>query len=66
MEIKSGSLAIATLAITFIGLQIWWITLTLSNLKKDKKNVTDLLSEKGMENNALKDKKEKLEKLFKK
>jgi len=66
MEVKAGSIPLIALAITFIGLQIWWIKLTLSNSKEARETLNDKISEKEVKKDKLKEKKEELERIFKK
>ena len=66
MEIREGTIPLATLAITFIGLQIWWLGTTLINGRKHKKFPTIKRALNTMPKDCLKIQKEKLEKLLRK
>ena len=66
MEVRTGSIPLATLAVIFAGLQVWWIGITIRNGRKAEKVVANRRAAKLLQKDPLKDQKERLEKLVKK
>ena len=66
MEVRPGTVPLATLAVVFAGLQLWWIGTTIRNGRAAEKAVANQRAEKALQKDSLKDQKEKLENLLKK
>tara|TARA_Y100001968_G_scaffold8503_1_gene7186 strand:+ start:33263 stop:33463 length:201 start_codon:yes stop_codon:yes gene_type:complete len=66
MELREGTVPLASLAIIFAGLQIWWIGITIKNGRDAEKAVANRRSAKGLRKETLKEQKERLENLLKK
>ena len=66
MEVSQGTVPLATLAIIFAGLQIWWIGITIRNGRQAEKAIANRRKAKSSKLDPLKDQKEKLEKLLSK
>ena len=66
MEIRQGIFPLATLAVIFVGLQVWWISTTIKNGRESENTLQTKKEANGSKKDPLKDKKDKLEKLLEK
>ena len=66
MEVRPGTLPMATLAVIFAGFQVWWIGITIRNGRVAENAVAKRRSEKNLHKDPLKNQKERLENLLKK
>tara|TARA_Y100001968_G_scaffold183133_1_gene167773 strand:+ start:42190 stop:42390 length:201 start_codon:yes stop_codon:yes gene_type:complete len=66
MEVRPGSVPLATLAVIFALLQVWWIGLTIKNGRAAENAVAKRRTEKAIKNDPLSIQKERLENLLKK
>ncbi len=66
MEVRPGTVPLATLAIVFAMLQVWWIMTTIKNGRAAEKAVANRRAAKALLKEPLKDQKERLENLLKK
>tara|TARA_Y100001968_G_C19255001_1_gene666335 strand:- start:392 stop:592 length:201 start_codon:yes stop_codon:yes gene_type:complete len=66
MEIRPGAVPLASLAIVFTVLQIWWIGTTIRNGRAAEEAVSNRRSAKLLQKKSLKEKKQELENLLKK
>tara|TARA_Y100001968_G_C19126984_1_gene604735 strand:+ start:107 stop:307 length:201 start_codon:yes stop_codon:yes gene_type:complete len=66
MEVQPGTVPIATLAVIFAGLQVWWIGTTIINGRAAEQSVANRRSAKAQQKDPLIAQKERLENLLKK
>ena len=65
MEVGQGTVPLATLAVIFAGLQVWWIGTTIRNGRLAENAVANRRIAKRLQKDPLKDQKDKLENLLK-
>ena len=65
MEIREGTIPLVSLAIVFMGLQIWWLRTTIVNGRVHKKYLAIRKAKNTLPKDQLKIQKEKLEELLK-